>query len=279
MYNEEMERLINAALADRTITDSERRALEKKAENYGIDLTEFNNELDNRLLNILIDDAMAGGKLTDRKRRELEKQAKLLGLDLDVFNLELDARMQDFNATKNKNATDALADAKAYIAEFREKLETTEVYSPTGKYGKNELDQRKTRDKKEELVLMEKPSTPERLNEFLLFLMEINNTNKISSLLNSADKNTLESPVLKETICKCKEMIGKRKKAIRRRKARRVFSVVRACLYLIACIVAYVFMWRSDMHLIWKILINIFSAPIVIAFAALLVRRIDEVID
>ena len=115
MYNEEIEKLINVALADCTITESERRALEKKAENYGIDLVEFNHELDNRLLNILIDDALAEGKLTDRKRRELEKQAKLLGLDLDIFNLELDAKFQEFNTAKNKNATDALADAKAYI--------------------------------------------------------------------------------------------------------------------------------------------------------------------
>ena len=269
MYNEEMERLINAALADRTITDSERRALEKKAENYGIDLTEFNNELDNRLLNILIDDAMAGGKLTDRKRRELEKQAKLLGLDLDVFNLELDARMQDFNATKNKNASDALEDAKAYIAKFREKIATTEVYSPPGKYGKNEIDSWKTKEKRERLIMMEKPSTPERLNEFLLFLLEIKNTKKISSLLNSTDKNTLESSALKETMSKCK-------KTIRLEKLKYVFSIVLACLCLIGGIAAYVFLWRSDMHLIWKILISVFSAPVALG---LIINRWDSIPD
>ena len=249
MYNEEIERLINVTLADCKITESERRALEKKAENYGIDLVEFNHELDNRLLNILIDDALAEGKLTDRKRRELEKQAKLLGLDLDIFNLELDAKFQEFNTAKNKNATDELADAKAYIAAFRETIKTTAVYSPTGKYGKNVLDKQKTQEKKDELISMEKPSTPERLNEFLLFLLETKNIKKISSLLNNTDKYTLESSVLKETIGKCK-------KTIRRKKTKKVFAIVMACLLGIGIIAAAVFLWRSDLRLIWKILLS-----------------------
>jgi hypothetical protein len=269
MYNEEIERLINVALADCKITESERRALEKKAENYGIDLVEFNHELDSRLLNILIDDALAEGNLTDKKRRKLENQAKLLGLDLDVFNLELDARFQEVNTAKNKNATDAVADAKAYITAFRETIKTTAVYSPTGKYGKNVLDTQKTKQKKDELISMEKPSTPERLNEFLLFLLEIKNTKKISSLLNTTDKCTLESLVLNKTISKCK-------KAIRREKLKYVFAIVLACLCSIGCIVVHVFLWRSDMHLIWKILISVFSAPAALGLIAILWDRIPD---
>ena len=265
MYNEEMERLINAALADRTITESERRALEKKAENYGIDLVEFRHELDNRMLNILIDDALADGNMTDKKRREFEKQAKLLGLDLDVFNLELDVRIQEFNKTKNKKATDALSDAKAYIDAFRETIKTTEVYSPTGKYGKKELDKHKTKEKKDELITVENPSTPERLNEFLLFLLEIKNTKKISSLLNNTDKHILESLVLKETIGKCKKMI--------RRKNTRIVLVWMVGILGIALMV---YTGKSDLHWFWKGLLIMLELLGVELLISLLIGIFDE---
>lgn len=52
MYNEELEMLIDAALADGVLTNSERQVLCKKAQSLGIDLDEFNMVLDGRLAKI-----------------------------------------------------------------------------------------------------------------------------------------------------------------------------------------------------------------------------------
>lgn len=49
MYNEQIEALINAALADGTLTEKEKQILFKRAESMGIDLDEFEMVLDSRL--------------------------------------------------------------------------------------------------------------------------------------------------------------------------------------------------------------------------------------
>ena len=52
MYNEELEMLIDAALADGVLTDSEKQILFKKAQSMGINLDEFNMVLDGRLAKV-----------------------------------------------------------------------------------------------------------------------------------------------------------------------------------------------------------------------------------
>ena len=49
MYNEELENLIDAALADGELTEKEKQVLFKKAQSFGIDLDEFEMVLDARL--------------------------------------------------------------------------------------------------------------------------------------------------------------------------------------------------------------------------------------
>lgn len=49
MYDEKLETLITAALADGVLTDKEKQILFKKAEAMGIDLDEFELVLDGRL--------------------------------------------------------------------------------------------------------------------------------------------------------------------------------------------------------------------------------------
>ncbi len=49
MYNEELEQLIDAALADGVLTDKEKKVLFKKAESLGVDHDEFEMVLDARL--------------------------------------------------------------------------------------------------------------------------------------------------------------------------------------------------------------------------------------
>ena len=50
MYNEELEQLIDAALADGVLTDKEKQILFKKAESFGVDLDEFEMVLNARAL-------------------------------------------------------------------------------------------------------------------------------------------------------------------------------------------------------------------------------------
>lgn len=52
MYNEELENLIDAALADGELTEKEKQILFKKAQSYGIDLDEFEMVLDSRLVKL-----------------------------------------------------------------------------------------------------------------------------------------------------------------------------------------------------------------------------------
>lgn len=52
MYNEQIEMLINAALADGVLTEKEKQVLFKKAQSMGIDLDEFEMVLDARLVEI-----------------------------------------------------------------------------------------------------------------------------------------------------------------------------------------------------------------------------------
>lgn len=64
MYNEKMESLISAALADGVLTEKEKQILFKKAESMGIDLDEFEMVLDARLV-----------ELKKKEAREAEQHA------------------------------------------------------------------------------------------------------------------------------------------------------------------------------------------------------------
>ena len=52
MYNEQLEKLIDYALADGELTEKEKQVLFKKAESMGVDLDEFEMVLDARLVEL-----------------------------------------------------------------------------------------------------------------------------------------------------------------------------------------------------------------------------------
>ena len=62
MYNEQLEQLIDAALADGELTEKEKQILFKKAQSFGIDIDEFEMVLDARLVKL--------------KKNEAEKKAQ-----------------------------------------------------------------------------------------------------------------------------------------------------------------------------------------------------------
>ena len=121
MYNEKLEALITAALADGVLTDKEKNLLFKKAEAMGIDRDEFELILDGRLakrkkemeaqapqaakpakkegaipqeLDDLIKEYLTDGIISAKERQVLLNKAQALGLNVDEVDLYIDAQQQ-----------------------------------------------------------------------------------------------------------------------------------------------------------------------------------------
>lgn len=115
MYNEKLEALITAALADGVLTDKEKEILFKKAEAMGIDRDEFELVLDGRLakrkkemeakpaqkkgaipqeLDDLIKEFLTDGIISPKERQVLLNKAQALGLNVDEVDLYIDAQQQ-----------------------------------------------------------------------------------------------------------------------------------------------------------------------------------------
>ncbi len=134
MYNEKLEALITAALADGVLTDKEKNLLFKKAEAMGIDRDEFDLVLDGRLakrkkemeaqapqaaepeqkkraipqeLDDLIKEYLTDGIISPKERQVLLNKAQELGLNVDEVDLYIDAQQQKADqavaATMNKH--------------------------------------------------------------------------------------------------------------------------------------------------------------------------------
>lgn len=133
MYNEKLEALITAALADGVLTDKEKDILFKKAEAMGIDRDEFDLVLDGRLakrkkemeaqdpqaakpeqkkraipqeIDDLIKEYLTDGIISTKERQVLLNKAQALGLNVDEVDLYIDAQQQKADqavaATMNK---------------------------------------------------------------------------------------------------------------------------------------------------------------------------------
>lgn len=121
MYNEKLEALISAALADGVLTEKEKQVLFKKAEAMGIDLDEFEMVLEGRLakcqkekaekepqpakpnqkkkaipqeLDDLIQEYLTDGIISAKERQVLLNKAMSLGLNVDEVDLYIDAQQQ-----------------------------------------------------------------------------------------------------------------------------------------------------------------------------------------
>ena len=121
MYNEKLEALITAALADGVLPDKEKNLLFKKAEAMGIDRDEFELVLEGRLakrkkemetqapqaakpakkegaipqeLDDLIKEYLTDGIISAKERLVLLNKAQALGLNVDEVDLYIDAQQQ-----------------------------------------------------------------------------------------------------------------------------------------------------------------------------------------
>lgn len=133
MYNEKLEALISAALADGVLTEKEKQLLFKKAEAMGVDRDEFEMVLEGRLakkqkemaaeapqpaqpiqqkkgipqeLDDLIQEYLTDGIISAKERQVLLNKAQSLGLNVDEVDLYIDAQQQKADqavaATMNK---------------------------------------------------------------------------------------------------------------------------------------------------------------------------------
>lgn len=73
MYNEQMEHLISAALADGVLTEKEKQILFKKAESMGIDLDEFEMVLDARLFELKKQESLPSSAPKSNKYGDIRK--------------------------------------------------------------------------------------------------------------------------------------------------------------------------------------------------------------
>lgn len=126
MYNEKLEALITAALADGVLTEKEKQILFKKAEAMGIDRDESELVLDGRLakrkeemeaqapqaakpvkkegaipqeLDDLIKEYLTDDIISAKERQVLLNKAQALGLNVDEVDLYIDAQQQKADQT------------------------------------------------------------------------------------------------------------------------------------------------------------------------------------
>ena len=152
MYNEKLETLITAALADGVLTDKEKNLLFKKAETMGIDRDEFELVLEGRLakrkkemeaqapqaakpakkegaipqeLDDLIKEYLTDGIISAKERQVLLNKAQALGLNVDEVDLYIDAQQQKADqavaAAVNKRRGKTCPYCGSYIPELTDK--------------------------------------------------------------------------------------------------------------------------------------------------------------
>lgn len=92
----------------------------------------------------------------------------------------------------------------SFIKNLSEKINKTIVYSPTGKYGKNELDKSETAKRKMEIFLLAMPSKTEEIKDYVLFAKMVGAFSngkvrkKVKILLNSNDPLNEDIKMAKE---------------------------------------------------------------------------------
>lgn len=200
-------------------------------------------------LEMLINAALIDGKISDKEKEILINKAVSMGIEKDEFLMVLTAR--EFEA-KNKKGQHSSSEEEKKAKEWAKALvnrveSTPPIYSPTGKYGKMELDSWKTKEAKEEKLKNVQPTNPYEYNEYLILLKKY----KLDSLYNQVMDQALDKykdhPALK-----------KYSSDIHKNKVRKLILF----LILLLIIAAVIFMWA---HLSWnwfgKLMLTLF-API-----------------
>lgn len=145
-----------AAFADGNVTENEIDVLLQKAEELGEDLMSFKKKL---MEDYIILQIKKYGQYVDRGtiRRVVEK----LGLNYTEYDMMIDMHRQ--------SVLDA-EEGKKFIEKLKNEIKDTKIFSPTGKYGKMELDSWETEKAKADLLLYALPTTPSEIYEYIQFI-------------------------------------------------------------------------------------------------------------
>lgn len=129
MYNEKIEALINAALADGELTEKEKQILFKRAEEEGIDLDEFEMVLDARLYNLdktrQSDPKMAAPK--SDKFGDIKK-CPACGAIVASYKGKCDDCGYEFENIQANSTSTLLADKLLRETDVRKKIEIIETF-------------------------------------------------------------------------------------------------------------------------------------------------------
>ena len=93
MYNEELENLIDAALADGVLTEKEKQILFKKAQKLGVDLDEFEMMLDARLVKL----KKASNERVDEGASSTSLSSQILENRIEQIKKEAEQRKDELN--------------------------------------------------------------------------------------------------------------------------------------------------------------------------------------
>lgn len=167
MYNEEIERLIDAALLDGKITDRERAVLKNKAVQYGIDSDEFDLELDARLLEL---DARLLEEDTKHLEQEHEK-APRSGLDIYEIKKQVSIYKQTFeNIVVKEEVTRSVKTSKFWYKNVKGKMFFKDSWEPRKVM---EVSDEKTLQAKKDYIKFLAPQSRDEILAALEFLLSL----------------------------------------------------------------------------------------------------------
>ncbi len=137
---------------------------------------------------------------------------------------------------------------KRFIANLKATIDAVEVYAPTGKYGKKELDKRATREEKMEKLLLASPDTPYEVLEYVFFCKSLgaikskSTLRHLSAVMERAKMEYHNDPIVKQASSIVNGM-----------KRKRTLDLSWRILCLIIGIAVYVWGFTTEWKLGWKI--------------------------
>lgn len=291
MYNEQLEQLIDAALADGVLTEKEKQILFKKAQAMGVDLDEFEMVLDARLVKLKkAEEEKAASSAPKSDKYGDVKKCPACGAIVQSYQgvcAECGYAFENIQANlSSQKLTDAI---DALLKESHEKKQ--KLQEDMRKQNKSDEDIRHDRvriesDYKDRIRNLIKnfpiPNSKADLIEFITSL----NSKKSDRYYGSEYKIKFNECMAKakllfpnDSLVKSltNEMDKQAEERKRKYKKRLIRNIVIGIIGTIIVLIIGVLLWSSGMKSIWKILITfIFGGVIIVPWAGVIDMEKDE---
>lgn len=161
---------------------------------------------------------------------------------------------------------------KKFILDLKNTIDNVAIYSPTGKYGKDELDVEKTKEEKMEKLLFVTPSDPDEILEYVFFCQSLSaekSSRTLNHLQTMIDRAKIEFSS-DETINAAVSIVNKM------RRKRQLNYTWRICVTLIG-IGVYIWGFTTEWHWFWKIIWGVLLIyPVIIAAVPLMTAAVSD---